>query len=220
MIDALAKIIIKHHKSNTPLLVAINGIDCVGKTMLSDMIANYLREQEQSVIQISFDNFAKFRDKENGNPHVHQHNAASWYYKNAWDYEGLYQNVIKPIRAGALKIIPTLFSWQTDKPMKNDTIQIEENSIILIDGVFLLHPKLSATWDLKIFLSANLETVIERGIDRDSTTAEEAKLKRIEYEHCYYGGQRIYLNDINPEQLADIVIEYNDPTNPVILGKH
>ena len=220
MIDALAKIIIKHHKSNMPLLVAINGIDGVGKTTLSDMLAKHFREQEQPVIQISFDNFAKFRDKENGNPHVHQHSAASWYYKNAWDYDGLHQNVIKPIKAGSLEIIPALFSWHTDKPMKSDTIQIEKNSIILIEGVFLFHPELAAAWDLKIFLSAALETVMKRGTSRDSTTVEEAKQKCREYEHCYHGGQKIYINDINPEQLADIVIEYTDPTNPTILSNY
>ena len=205
---------ILERKKEMPYLVAINGIDGVGKTTLADKISKELQRLNIPVLQVSIDNFAKPRQKNTGNPHVKKESAASWYYNDAWDYDGFMDSVINPVQSGESEICIGRFSWHRDAPIEERISMISKDHIILVDGIFLFHPKLISFWDLKIFLDADLEKVMERGVDRDSNSKEERKLKYQEYRHCYSGGQEIYLAEVNPESIADIVFDFNDPLDP------
>ena len=112
-----------------------------------------------------------------------------------------------------------VFSWHEDKPIDIEDTPITNETIIIVDGVFLFHPILVNRWDYKIFLDADISTVLERGLDRDSNTPEERVSKGHEYDHCYYAGQRLYLKKAQPANAADLVIKYNDYNKPVIIDR-
>ena len=79
---------------------------------------------------------------------------------------------------------------------------------LIVDGIFLHRPELRACWDLSIFLKVDFDVSLPRGAARgpsfDAIDPDSPPHQR------YVGGQRRYLAECDPEQQADIVIDYND----------
>ena len=72
------------------------------------------------------------------------------------------------------------------------------------DGVFLLHPGLRDLWDLTIFLRCDRAVARERGIARDESWMENARER---YATRYMPGETQYLEEIDPESIADLVVD-------------
>jgi uridine kinase len=75
---------------------------------------------------------------------------------------------------------------------------------LVADGVFILHPALRDLWDLTIFLRCDREVALARGLARDRswmTNAEERYATR------YVPGETQYLEEVDPESLADLVVD-------------
>jgi SAM-dependent methyltransferase len=77
------------------------------------------------------------------------------------------------------------------------------DDLMLVDGSFLQHPEFMGAWDLVIFLRERVGTPqpdgAEPGQDPDRTRAAAR-----------------YLAQVDPERTADIVVDLQDPTWPVI----
>jgi uridine kinase len=86
--------------------------------------------------------------------------------------------------------------------------------IVLVDGVFLLRPELNATWDYRIFVDVDLDIAYERGIIRDLSWMGEEEETRRRYELRYIPGERLYLDEVRPLDIADAVIENTNPDAP------
>lgn len=85
---------------------------------------------------------------------------------------------------------------------------------VIVDGVFLHHPELRDLWQLSIFLSVDRETARERGIARDASWMENASER---YATRYVPGETRYLEEVDPEALADVVLETTDLDRPQLL---
>jgi uridine kinase len=88
----------------------------------------------------------------------------------------------------------------------------------VFDGVFLLRPELIAAWDFKIFLEVDFNEAVRRATTRDRSLfgSPEAAVDR--HNRRYLPGQRIYLDSVHPQDLADVAINNSDPTHPVLLA--
>lgn len=75
---------------------------------------------------------------------------------------------------------------------------------LVADGVFLLHPDLRDLWDLAIFLRCDREVARERGIARDESWMENARER---YATRYFPGDTRYLEEVRPQELADLVVD-------------
>ncbi len=206
-------------KQDNPIMVAINGIDGVGKTHLAQKLSSNLVKKKKNTIHLSIDNFANFRNKNNGNPHVNKETAAQWHYEDAFDFLTFKNSVIDPIkniRNGKAYIKTKVFSWHADESVSSPPSLVTNDTIIIVDGVFLFHPSLVNSWDFKIFLSADFEHVLLRALDRDSSTLEDRRQKEREYRNCYYAAQKMYFETVRPEEISDIVINYNDYQRPIL----
>lgn len=89
----------------------------------------------------------------------------------------------------------------------------KSDSVLLVDGIFLLRPKIIDLLDFKVFLDVSFETSIARTIKRGDAD-------RHRYETRYVPGQKIYLAQCHPSVHADIVIDNNDFSNPEIAMIH
>ena len=105
------------------------------------------------------------------------------------------------------------FNYDSFKKFLSDTLQLSNDSIVLVDGIFLLRPELIDIWDFKIFIDVSLETSIARGVKRGDAD-------RRRYETRYMPGQKLYLSECQPTKNADIVIGNNDFNNPEIAMIH
>jgi uridine kinase len=91
-------------------------------------------------------------------------------------------------------------------------LSLEET--VIADGVFLHHPELRDLWQLSIFLSVDRETARERGIARDASWMANARER---YATRYVPGETRYLEEVDPEALADVVLETTDLDRPRLL---
>ena len=111
------------------------------------------------------------------------------YYRDSFDYEALR----KTLRAHS-----------------------SQDSILLVDGVFLLRPELVEHWDLRIFVSVEPEEALRRALERDAAlfgSREEAERR---YRLRYQPGQRLYFAEARPLDAADVVVVNDDPATPAI----
>lgn len=88
--------------------------------------------------------------------------------------------------------------------------------ILLVDGIFLLRPELEGLWNFRIFVDVRLEEALRRGLARDGADREQL------YRTRYLPGQRIYLETVRPQLLAEAIVDNNDVDRPTLslAGEH
>jgi uridine kinase len=85
---------------------------------------------------------------------------------------------------------------------------LASSGLLLVDGIFLFRPELNDLWDFRIFVRIELEDSIRRGVARDGRQTEEL------YRRRYAPGQRLYLETVRPEALADVIVDNSDLERP------
>jgi uridine kinase len=199
---------------NSPTLVSIDGVDTSGKTTLSRSLAEYLSRRGHPIIQASIDGFH--------NPAEKRYRLGSksleGYYRDSFDYESLKACLIEPLKNELnMEYRTAVYDFKTESKVQQEPRKATKDSILLMEGVFLLRPELIGYWDYSIFLHVDFEQVISRAKVRDQYLfgAEEEIEKR--YRNKYIPGQQLYLSESNPFSNAHIVIDNNDFNNPKIV---
>ena len=91
------------------------------------------------------------------------------------------------------------------------------DAILLFDGVFLLRPELVDAWDFRVFLTVASQEVIRRGRIRDAELYGSPDQAERRYRARYLPAQRHYRRAVGPGELADVVLENDDPSQPGVL---
>ena len=211
LLNELASCIVQIEQSH-PIRVAIDGVDAAGKTTLAEELVPFIQAQGRPVIRASIDGF-------HHPSHVrHQRGATSpvGYYHDSFNYQALAKWLLIPLGPqGSLEYCTVVFDYRADSERPMTLKTAETNAILLFDGVFLLRPELRAYWDFTIFVEATFEVTLARAMQRDLAlfgTAEEVKQR---YEQRYIPGRQLYLPECQPKERARVVIDNNDPSNPV-----
>ncbi len=200
---------------NIPFIIAVDGIDASGKTTFANEFSKYLHAKGRDVIRISIDDFhnpkeiryAKGRDSPKG------------YFLDSFNYTAFLENTILPLKSGKLRYKERYFSYITNSRIKGAYKKAQKDSIIIVDGIFLLRDELIKYWDFKIFLDINIETSLQRAIKRDTERDYLGSRKAIirMYKNRYIPAQKYYLKIATPKTRADLVIDNNDYISPVIV---
>ena len=197
-----------------PVRVAIDGVDAAGKTTLAEELVPYLESMHRPVIRASIDGF---------------HNPASvryargklspqGYYLDSFNYNALLKFLLDPLGpAGTLKYAPQVFDYRADREIHHQLISAAPNAVLLFDGVFLLRPELAGHWDFSLFVDATFEVTLERARERDLNLFGSDDDVLRQYEQRYIPGQKMYFVECQPKGRASVIIDNNDPNNPVIV---
>jgi len=213
LLDELARRIIQI-KLPHPTRVAIDGPDAAGKTRLAEELVAPLQSYGRPVIRASIDGFhhpACIR---------HQRGATSpeGYYRDSFNYQALTEFLLAPLGPhGSRQYVSAVFDYRTNSELQTPTQVAEVNAILLFDGVFLLRPDLTGSWDFTIFVEAAFETTLARAEQRDAVLFGSTEEVRNRYEQRYIPGQQLYFAESRPKERAQVVLDNNDPWNPVIL---
>lgn len=192
-----------------PVRVAIDGIDGAGKTTLADDLVEPILRRGREVIRASIDSFH--------NPRALRYRlgrrSPEGYFYESFNHDALIESLLVPLGPnGDRRYRTAAFDYNDDAPVVSPLRRATDNAVLLFDGVFLLRPQLIGFWDLKVFLATTFENARLRCAERDGENVYLA-----EWEARYVEGQKLYLAECQPETTADILVDYNDPHDPVIV---
>jgi len=206
----LAGVVTRLALQRTRVLVSIDGPDAAGKTTLADQVVEHL---EMPWLRASIDGFHQ--------PRVDRAKRGSLspagYFHDSFDYAVLTKELLVPFRTGAGTVRSQAFDWRADAPVERAPTPVPERAVLVFDGVFLLRPELRGFWDHSIYLRASCDVVLGRALVRDVGALGSSDEVRRRYKERYLPGQAIYRAECDPERYADVVVDYSDFANPIVV---
>ena len=211
---SLAALIRQRKRVDRPVIVGINGVDGSGKTTLAVNTAQTLRAMGVPVSRISVDDFL--------HPREHRYrrgrDSPRGYYEDSVNYEALVAFTLKP--ASFAEGVPRNFKTKHFDLLANKEVsdfqELSERSYLLVEGIFLFHPVVVPYFHLMIFVHADFHVILDRVAARDRRLFGSEDAVRSQYESRYIPGQQLYLKEIKPKDLADVVVENNDYDQPIV----
>ena len=198
-----------------PIRVGVDGLDTAGKTTFGDELATLLRRTGRQVIRASVDGF------HNPRPIHYQRGKLSpeGYYLDTFNVEAFRQLLLEPFGQGGTRLyVTTNYDLAREEAITPILERADETSILIVDGVFLHRPELRDYWDVSVYLRISPDTALQRAIKRDVVVFGSIEVVRERYTQRYLPAQQTYVERCQPEQLATIVIEHNDPAEPHIIS--
>jgi len=199
-----------------PVRVAIDGVDGAGKSTLADDLLLPIERLGRPVIRASVDGFHNPRSIR----YARGSDSAEGFYHHSYDYRRLTGELLEPLGPGGSRTYRTcVFDHRTDRAVDMPYHRAADNAILLLDGIFLHRPELRHHWDFTIFVCVDFNVAIERLLRRDGVgEGEYDDGARVEFLRRwgvrYRAGQELYLNDVNPLQLASLIVYNDDPCHP------
>jgi uridine kinase len=211
LLDRLADAVVSLHPDRR-ILIAIDGVDGVGKTTLADALPALVGKKGRPVIRASADDFH--------NPRAVRYARGKFspdgFYLDSYNYDALRKLLLDPLGPdGSGRYIAKRFDHRADRLVEADARQAPPSAALIVDGIFLHRPELRSYWDLSIFLKVDFDISVPRGAARDQTP--DATDPASPAHQRYVGGQKLYLAACEPERQADIVIDYNDLRRPNVV---
>jgi uridine kinase len=122
-------------------LIGIDGVGGSGKTSL----AKYIKENIPNTNIIQMDDFYS--------PSLQRA-----------DLDRVEKEVLIPL-SNSKPIIYKIYDWKNDSYINSQTIEPE--GLIIVEGVYSIHPQLKAYYDLRILMDCSPAIGFKRGIERD-----------------------------------------------------
>jgi uridine kinase len=161
-------------------LIAIDGRGGSGKSTLAERVRTCFNGA--SVVHV--DDFYR--------PEAHPSHEIG----GSFDLERLRGEVLEPLRAGRRATFRPL-DWER-ATLSARSIRVEPRGLVVVEGVYTLHPILGECWDLTAFLDVPLDVCRERLAARGENAPDE--LARWEAE------EGRYLEELRPMERADLVL--------------
>ncbi|WP_329002418.1 uridine kinase [Kribbella sp. NBC_00709] len=197
-----------------PVRVAIDGCSAAGKTTLGDELADLLRgRSERAIIRAGIDYFKRAPELRTAYPI----DSPESYYLDMWDYDAVRNQLLLPLGPDGDRRYTAAIRDSSARTVLDSPVQTAPpDAVLLADGAFLQRPELDDYWDLRIYVHVGFDTVLRRGTARDQawmTSAEEARQR---YLNRYIPGERMYVAEVHPADRAQLVVNNEDPSTPII----
>jgi Uridine kinase len=192
-----------------PLVVAIDGMSCVGKTSLADELAAILDGAERPVLRVSYDDFHQPRDVR----HRRDRLSAEGYLLDSYDADALRRLVLGPLAEREGQVVTASFDLASDEVISPPPTSVEQGAVVLVEGEFLLTPEFEDAWDLAVLLVAEPAAVLTRALERDADLGTPEQVREL-YLRRYLGAWALHEERHDPWSRADVVVDLTDPQAP------
>lgn len=194
------------------LRVGIDGLTAAGKTSFGHELAKLISHTGRPVLRACLDDFKKpWRDR-----HLYDRESGEGYYRNAFDYAAVRTLVLEPAGANGSGIC-ALCSIDPLTQVDHSAVitPADPDAVLIVDGVFAFRPEINDYWDFRIWLDVDPEMSVRRGTMRDQNTWAGSDAEAIHRDR-YLPAERIYLHEVDPTRLVDIVIDNSTFDQPKI----
>ncbi|MFC9561123.1 hypothetical protein [Agromyces sp. NPDC056965] len=179
---SIADEVLQHHGRGR-MIVAIDGPLQSGKTELADDLAAVLEERDHSVFRASMEGFHRSREAQA----AFGADTPDRYYRYGFDESALRRVLVEPFRlSGSTAFVTRVWDPTRDAWVEPKWITGPEDAILVLDGRFVLRPRLAGLWDVRIAL--------------DGDPVDPA--------------DRIAYAESDPRLEASVVIDNSDPEHP------
>jgi len=187
--------------------VAVDGVDGAGKTVLADQLADVVGAR-RDVLRVSVDGFHRPRAER-----IARGRGPESFYEDSYDYVSFRRAVLEPFRAG-LPVTPAVNDVERDERVTPDSVPVGDDTLLLVDGIFLQRAELAGAWDAVVFVDVPFAVSVPRGNARFGEGHDpdpEAEPNR-----RYVGGQRLYLAEADQRSRETWVLDNTDLDAPVL----
>ncbi len=91
------------------------------------------------------------------------------------------------------------------------------NSIVIVDGLFLLRQELRQLWNLRVLLEVVEDERLRRAYERDAGRLGGVGGVNRRYKARYLPSYAMYLDREAPQAIADIIIDNNHVDDPQVV---
>jgi uridine kinase len=201
-------------------VVGIDGIDGAGKSTFADELAGELRRRGVATDRASIDSF-------------HRPRAERWaagrtspigFYRDSHDLDQLHSRLLDPL-TDHRPYVTGVFDEPTDRRIDIRWHDPVAGGVMVFDGIFLHRPELAGAWDLSVWLDGIARVRARRTEIALDGCPDDPALRLVHFVGWwarfdrYVTGQRIYLDEVDPASLADLVIDNNDFARPAIVSE-
>jgi phosphoglycolate phosphatase len=139
------------------------------------------------------------------------------YFDHAFNLELLEKKILAPARSGELVDKELLLlDLESDTYINHKRYRIDNDTVVILEGVLLYRKPLDRYFDLRVFLDIPFSEVLRRAGERDASRFGPEFLTR--YKTRYIPVQKRYLEDYSPRERSDMVIDNTDFANPRIVS--
>ncbi|WP_309614956.1 uridine kinase [Salinibacterium sp.] len=190
-----------HNSGKGRTLLAIDGIDGVGKSTFADALATRLGRGGHSVFRASIDNFHRPREDR----HLRGVDSAEGFYRDSFDYALFRRVLIEPFKmGGSAGFVTSAFDVERDTPVSMEWETGPRDATLIVDGIFLNRPELRGLWNFSVWLEVS-------GQAADALIT--ARARRTENQR-YESGQKLYLAESGPRARASAIVDNSTPQLP------
>lgn len=196
------------------LRVGIDGLTASGKTSFGHELAEVISRAGRPVLRASLDDFKRPWSER----HLYDRESGEGYFRNAFDYHRLVALLLEPCGAdgsGACALCSIDPLTQVDH--SSVVTRAALDAVLVVDGVFAFRPEIDDYWDFRIWLDVEPETSVQRGVARDRSWAG-SDAETIHRDR-YLASERIYLAEVDPLQMVDVVIDNSAFDRPRIVSE-
>ena len=197
------------------LRVAVDGLTGAGKTSFGHELADVLRGLGRPTMRASLDDFK--HPWRHAREHGYDRVSGEGYYRNAYDFGSARDLLLQPAGPRGLGEVALCgHDPLTGEDHRGTRITAPPDAILIVDSVFAFRSEYNDCWEYRIWLEVAPDVALHRGVSRDTAAEGIAEATRVHRDR-YGVAARIYIAEVNPRALADIVIDNSDFRRPRVL---
>lgn len=209
LVDELVQAIGQRRGGRGRFTVAVDGPDAAGKSTLATELTAALGP---GTVHTSVDAFHHPKARR----HSRGRMSPQGYYRDTFDHPTLISDLLAPFQAGARRVCVASHDYDSDAGI-DERVEIADDAILVVDGVFLQTPTLRPFWDLTVYLRISPQLSLERGTRRDAEVHDSLDDLETLYRERYLPGQVLYRDECDPEALADLLVDTTDVREPRMI---
>ena len=198
------------------LRVGIDGFTAAGKTSFGHELASSVRQLGRPTLRACLDDFKN--PWRHAREHGYDRLSGEGYYRNAYDFAAARNLLLGPAGSdGSGQVVLCAYDPLTGEDHRAMTVSAPADAVLIVDSVFAFRPEYNDLWDFRIWLDVNPDLSLARGIARD-TDLEGHEQATLLHRDRYHTAELIYLTEVNPQPLADVIIDNRIFAEPRILN--